>query len=179
MTYFKICDTFHSHPKRHRAGNEAVGLWASAGSWCGQQLSDGRVEQYVVDLYGNDELAQRLCEAKLWHAPGHDCPSGCPQITEGYVFHEWTKHNRTRDEVERERAKWRLKKAGQRMSPGDSPRESLGDSTGYAPWDSPWESRESPGIGTGDLAEEEKRSCVHGEPRGEWACAICRKAQAS
>lgn len=181
MTYFRVCDTWHSNPKRRAAGSGAAALWAAAGSWSGQQLTDGHIPMYVVRDYGTVRQADRLCEVRLWHAAGHDCPD-CPQPVDDYVFHKWPKHNRTRAEVERERRQWKQKKAGQRAASAE-PAGPRVVSPGDAPWDrasvSPGESPKSPGMEEGDFdsaltAATTHLPCSHGESRGGWACALCR-----
>jgi hypothetical protein len=181
VTYFKVCDTWHAHPKRRAAGNAAAGLWTAAGSWSGQQLTDGHIPLYVVNNYGTLAQAARLCQVRLWHPPGHDCPA-CPQPVDNYVFHEWARHNKTRAQVENEREKWRLKQAGYR-STKDEPQGQPVVSPGDAPWDmvvvSPGESPKSPGMEEGDfdsaLTATTHLPCEHNEPRGSWACALCRR----
>ena len=78
MTYFKVDDHFHSHPKILDLGLEAIGLWTLAGSWSGEQLTDGFIpSSLIARLGGSPEIAQALVDAGLW------------EITEGgYLFHD-------------------------------------------------------------------------------------------
>ena len=48
MAWFKIDDNLAFNAKILQAGNEAVGLWVRAGSWCASQLSDGVIPKPVV-----------------------------------------------------------------------------------------------------------------------------------
>ena len=111
MAWFKVDDKLHSHPKRHRAGMRAMGLWVIAGSWCGDQLTDGLVPRDMLTVLGGKPAdAAALVAAGLWEE--------CPQ---GWIFHGWDGQNPTRYEVEEERekerqrkAEWRAKKAEKR-----------------------------------------------------------------
>ena len=103
MTWFKVDDNLAHHPKVIAAGNAALGLWVRAGSWAAQQLTDGFVPDTVLPALGTKKQADQLVAAGLWS-----------RVLGGYVFHEWTERQPTRDEVEtrrkrdRERiARWR------------------------------------------------------------------------
>lgn len=100
MVWFKIDDKFHtsskvlSIPRSHRLA--AIGLWSLAGTWAAQNLTDGRVPQYVLaELGATPRLRQALVEARLWldHGPA------------GVEFRSWVEYQPTRDHVEAERAK--------------------------------------------------------------------------
>lgn len=104
MTWFRVDDTFTTHPKVRsipRAQRLAAkGLWMSCGAWSAQQLTDGVITGDAVEDEGGDHvLAKLLVEAGLWHTEGHDCPR-CPQPPiGGYVFHDWPVYQRTREQV--------------------------------------------------------------------------------
>ena len=104
MTYFKVDDHFHSHPKILDLGLEAIGLWTLAGSWSGEQLTDGFIpSSLIARLGGSPETAQALVDAGLW------------EIAEGgYLFHDWDAHNQTKAQVIESRELWRSKKEKQR-----------------------------------------------------------------
>ena len=79
MTWFKVDDTFAIHPKVVQAGNDAIGLWARAGSWCSQQLTGGRFPAYMVPvLGGNASQCESLVRVGLWD-----------EVPDGYQFHGW------------------------------------------------------------------------------------------
>ena len=168
MTYFKVDDHFHSHPKILTLGLDAVGLWTLAGSWSGEQLTDGFIPvSLIARLGGSESTALALVDAGLWeHAPN------------GYQFHDWAAHNQTKAQVEESRELWRVKKEKQRayrtspvkndvslidqslslgVSPGDSPGESLG------------ESRESPGTRTKEQGTRNKEQVIRKEALKETA----------
>jgi hypothetical protein len=75
--WFKVDDKLHSHRKLRKAlrGHETkrvdiapMGLWVAAGSWSGDNLTDGFVPEWFVSSLDDDwaALAARLVEARLW-----------------------------------------------------------------------------------------------------------------
>jgi len=161
MTYFKVDDHFHSHPKILDLGLEAIGLWTLAGSWSGEQLTDGFIPaRLIARLGGSQETTQALVDAGLW------------EVREGgFIFHDWDAHNQTKAQVIESREAWRSKKEKQRgyrtsankddVSSLDAPLSvnsvdsiegidemSLGDTIGDSLGESLGESRESPGTRT-------------------------------
>lgn len=102
MTWFKVDDRFHSHPKAAASTLAALGLWAVAGSWSSDHLTDGFMPDHVIPQLsrGASELADELVAAGLWR-----------RVRGGYRFHQWgadsdgSKRNPTRKEVEEERRK--------------------------------------------------------------------------
>src|SRR5450756_1288103 len=93
MGWFKIDDQLFSHPKvlsidpRYRLA--AMGLFTLAGAWSSAYLTDGVVpKQSLSSLQATDKQAQVLIKAGLWDP--HPL---------GYVFHDWSDYNPTRDEV--------------------------------------------------------------------------------
>ncbi|MBU8819568.1 hypothetical protein [Mycolicibacterium goodii] len=140
MPHFRVDDALHSHPKAQRAGDDAIGMWVRAGSFCMAYLTDGFVpEWWVKQQPKGTAKAKKLVAAGLWH-------DGAERDGEkGYQFHEFTGPGRqdSREQIEAEREKWRKKKAGQRaMSPGDTKGDtapmSPGDTQGESPEDSPY-----------------------------------------
>jgi hypothetical protein len=103
MTWFKVDDSFHSHPKVFAASPAALGLWVVAGSWSGANLSDGFVPDHVLPrlLPDSPSLAKELVTAGLWK-----------RARGGYRFHDWGDFNPKRDDVEQERkaARERMRK---------------------------------------------------------------------
>ena len=101
MSWFKIDDNFHVHPKvksiprKDRAA--AVGLWCMAGSWCSQQLTDGHVPSYMLEEFGaSPRLATVLVAARLWVV---ETERG------GWIFHDWHSHQPSKAEVDEKRRK--------------------------------------------------------------------------
>lgn len=82
--WFKVDDSFHSHPKALEASLAAIGLWALAGSWTGDHRKDGFVSDQAVKSLsrGALELADELVTAGLWK-----------RTKGGYRFHQWDQRN--------------------------------------------------------------------------------------
>jgi hypothetical protein len=119
VTWFRVDDTFATHPKAVAAGNAALGLWVRAGSWSGQQLTEGYIPSSVVLLLGGRRsTAEQLVRAGLW-----------VKVEGGYQFHQWEQANPTRAQVEadREAARQRQKRARDRAQQN---RTSRRDTTG-------------------------------------------------
>ena len=80
MPWFRLEDSFHSHPKVIRAGNEATGLFVRCGTYAAEHLTDGFIPEHIAILYGAAEirsrgdaappgtetLAETLVRVKLW-----------------------------------------------------------------------------------------------------------------
>lgn len=95
MTWFKVDDSFHSHPKVLAASPAALGLWVVAGSWSGANLSDGFIPDHVLPRLLPDAatLARELVTAGLWK-----------RTRGGYRFHDWNDFNPVAEAVQAERA---------------------------------------------------------------------------
>lgn len=94
MPWFKVDDSFHSHPKTLATDPAALGLWVIAGAWSSANLTDGFVSTMVLSrlLPDSDELAKKLVAAGLWkRAKG------------GYQFHDWSDYQPNKNDVEKER----------------------------------------------------------------------------
>jgi len=69
MAWFRIEDSFHSHPKVKRAGNAAIGLWVRCGTWSASYETDGFVPIDVAqgkDGFGSQREVEALVRAHLW-----------------------------------------------------------------------------------------------------------------
>ncbi|WP_282792064.1 mucin-2 [Streptomyces sp. CC224B] len=105
MTWFKVDDTAHAHPKLLKAGNAALGLWVRAGAYAAQHLTEGLIPGVVAQLYGTAPQARKLIASGLWHTSGHDC-ARCKQPPAGdYVMHDFLVYNPSRARVEDDRAR--------------------------------------------------------------------------
>jgi hypothetical protein len=111
MPFMLYDDQFPSHPKvvdvklRDRTAltlHLLCGTWSSAGSAPGFVTEAAAVEQAGSRARAK-KWAAALVDAGLWHAPGHDC-GRCPQITAGWVYHDWIDYNPDAEEVARRRA---------------------------------------------------------------------------
>lgn len=102
MPYFPVDDRFHSNAKAAAASLAALGLWALAGSWANDHLTDGDIPRHMIALLsrGATELADELVSVGLWR-----------RTKTGYRFHQWhadadgTPRNASRSEVQAMRAK--------------------------------------------------------------------------
>lgn len=90
MTWFKVDDSFHSHPKTAAVSLAAVGLWTVAGTWSGAYLTDGLVDDHMISLLsrGSTELVDELVRAGLW-----------TRTKGGYRFHDWSDYQPTSKSV--------------------------------------------------------------------------------
>jgi hypothetical protein len=113
LTWFKVDDSFHSHPKVLAASPAALGLWVVAGSWSGSNLSDGFVPDHVLPRLVPDSvtLAKELTTAGLWK-----------RVRGGYRFHDWSDFNPESGAVlaEREAARQRMRAVRARRKEGET-----------------------------------------------------------
>ena len=126
MPWFKVDDTLHSHPKVRRAGAAAVGVWATAGSFCMAYKTDGFVPAYYLDGWGKTGAtsARRLVECGLWVEATKDGE-------DGYQFHDWDDYQPSSDEIERDREAARVRmrdirekrRRAREGGPADAPRK--------------------------------------------------------
>lgn len=160
MPWGRIDDGFYDHPKLDRLGKDklhAVGLHWLAVSWCNRWLTDGHVTtERVTKLGGTVRLADLLVAAELWE-----------RDADGYLIHDFLEFNEAKADVEAAREAEREKKRRQRaggagkavqsgavvnapgsgrfvsphVSPGDTPRDSLGVSPQVSPSTVPLPSR--------------------------------------
>ncbi|AXQ60666.1 hypothetical protein SEA_ALI17_50 [Gordonia phage Ali17] len=103
MTWFKVDDNFHHHPKALSAGNAALGLWVRAGSWCGSNLTEGYIPRRIALQMGSRAQVRSLISTGLWI-----------EVDDGYMFHEWGERQPTKAEVESEREANRKRQANYR-----------------------------------------------------------------
>jgi hypothetical protein len=106
MTWFKVDDSFHAHPKILATEPAALGLWVIAGAWSSAHLTDGVVPDHALSrlLPDSAELAQKLVTTGLWR-----------RIKGGYRFHDWAHYQPSKADVEEERnaARERMRKLRQ------------------------------------------------------------------
>jgi hypothetical protein len=92
MPWFRVDDNLAFHPKIMRAGNAAIGLWARAGSWSAQQLTEGHVPLDLARNIGTRGEADRLVSVGLWL-----------RTDDGYQFHQWAERQPPKSKVEADR----------------------------------------------------------------------------
>lgn len=117
MTWFRVDDLLPDHRKVRKAGTSAMGLWVLAGAWSAGHLTDGWVPTEVALRYGTARQAERLEAAGLWHARSSDGE-------DGWVFHQWTDHQPTREQVELRRKNAADRQANWRKKNQETPDES-------------------------------------------------------
>lgn len=66
MSWARIDDRFHSHPKVVAAGNAAVGVYARALAYCAGYATDGFVAKAVAESFGSRKELEQLCAVGLW-----------------------------------------------------------------------------------------------------------------
>lgn len=84
MTWARLDDQLHAHPKALAAGLEAMGLWTLALSWCRAYRTGGQVSPEALRRLAGPKakrLAARLVDARLWKPAG-----------DGWRFHDWAEH---------------------------------------------------------------------------------------
>jgi hypothetical protein len=93
MTWFKVDDGFHSHPKVLRAGNAAVGLYVRCGSYSSDHLTNGHIPDAIAKLYGTEPQVNALLRERLWvTVPG------------GYLMPDFLEFNPSAEKVLAQRA---------------------------------------------------------------------------
>lgn len=74
MTWFRLDDGSHDHPKVEAAGNAAWGLVCRLGAWSAQKLTDGFVPDSIVQRYGTAGQRQRAIDIGLVIVGTNDAP---------------------------------------------------------------------------------------------------------
>jgi len=124
VSWAKLDDGYHMHPKVVRAGNAATGVHARAVSYCAFHLTDGRLpEEAAVAIQSSDVGAiERLLAVGLFE-----------RIPGGYLVHDYRKYNPSAKQVKRERrqAATRMRKHRKRYTVTSAERtENPGDGDG-------------------------------------------------
>lgn len=102
MTWFRIDDTFHTHPKvlalrASKHGKGSLALWTLAGTWSSQHLTDGHIPAAAVPVLGGLVAeAEALVAVGLW-----------TRTEDGYAFHDWLDRNPSRTRVQEKREQQR------------------------------------------------------------------------
>lgn len=89
MTWGKVDDKLHSSIKWRATPKPARALWATALSWCMDQLTDGFVPiGMLTALDGTRAEANALVRAGLWE-----------DVDGGWLFHDWLEYQPSRETV--------------------------------------------------------------------------------
>lgn len=114
MSWFNLDDGFYDHPKFESISDSATALWARVGAWCAKHATDGvfhlnvarRLSRPHGDAAACSGYVSELLQAKLWERVDYDESS--------LAFHEWSKYQRTKQQVEHDRDRGRQRKADYR-----------------------------------------------------------------
>lgn len=102
MTWFKVDDKLHGHPKWWALSPNAKALWTTAGSWSSSYKTDGIVLDGQVPILapqvGLTPRATRTAAAELVGAGMWAVVDG------GWAFHNWTDFNPLRAQQDKEAA---------------------------------------------------------------------------
>ncbi len=103
MTWFKIDDKLHAHPKWWSLSPDAKALWTTAGAWSASYKTDGLIgtvqleilaPQVGLSLGKTKKAAAELVEARMWVV----------EEGVGFRFHQWTEFNPLRATLEKDAA---------------------------------------------------------------------------
>jgi hypothetical protein len=111
MTWARLDDTFHHHPKPMKVNLAALGLFALGLSYAADNGTRGRLpERWVLGRMVQDDqsAAEQLVDAGLWHREGND-----------FVIHDFHDYNLTPEELTEQRNGSRERKKRQRDSERD------------------------------------------------------------
>ena len=123
MAWFKVDDNFLMHPKTAMLSNDATALWLRAGSWSGQQRTDGFVPRVMLPMFRSTEAAvDELVTVGLWEPESLDG-------VDGYRFHDWADYQPMSDEDELRRKRSEAGRKGMERRWGKRRRES-GETSG-------------------------------------------------
>ncbi|SBN64431.1 hypothetical protein GA0004736_3391 [Curtobacterium sp. 9128] len=93
MPWFKVDDGFWSHPKTLQLSDGAQALWMRAGSWSMHHLTDGHIPAFALPLLrAKPRFVNELVAVSLW----------IPDEA-AYRFHDWSRYQPTRQQIESDR----------------------------------------------------------------------------
>jgi hypothetical protein len=138
VSWVKLDDQFHSHPKVIAGGNEVAGVYARSLASCGAYHTDGFVSRRQAATFAVTRVLKKVTDAGLWEEvePGEARTvtgrrdSGNRQLADvsitfdyyGFFIEDFLHHNPTREEAEAARAKRRSagSKGGQAKAEADA-----------------------------------------------------------
>lgn len=117
MGWVKLDDCFSEHPKVERAGDLAAWLYVCGLQYSSRALSDGFIPETrlpkLTGLKNVGRLADTLVEVGLWD-----------RVEDGFHIHDYVEHQRTAEQVKRERTAAAERAARARASREKSRRDS-------------------------------------------------------
>lgn len=106
MTWVRMDDGYPRHRKIRPLSDAAFRLDVSGWGWSSEYLTDGHIGAddlpHVADIKKPAAAVAELVKRGRWHGAGHECPR-CPEITDGWVIHDYLGYNPSREKVQRER----------------------------------------------------------------------------
>lgn len=97
MTWLKVDDTVTEHPKCVGLSPAAWTLWLHGLTYCSRNLTDGHIPAVMLPRLSSiqtpKKAAQELTQAGLWH-----------ETSDGWEVHDYTEHQRSKADIETERA---------------------------------------------------------------------------
>lgn len=107
MTWARLDDGFHAHPKIDGLSLAARGLFATALSYAAHYETDGQLPERVINYHARGHAGRKalkeLLEAGLFEP-----------VEAGYSIHDYLDYNRSREEIEAERVGARSRQASKR-----------------------------------------------------------------
>ena len=185
MSWVRLDDMLHAHPKVLRAGNEALGAWVRMLTYCAAYLTDGVIDgDTALALAGRQKVLDKLVSARLLDREG-----------DTLRVHDYLAHNPSRAQVLADRAakterqsRWRAKLDADRANPENTGKTVRVDASTRASTNA---STNASRDGGGDAAplplplpshsrpEEEKRSATHSTGERASAPAHARESDPS
>lgn len=103
MTWVKLDDTVTEHPKCVALSSHAWTLWLHGLTYCSRNLTDGEIPGVMLARLSSvpqpRKVASELIDAGLWH-----------DSDGSYWIHDYCEHQRTRADIEAERAAARARR---------------------------------------------------------------------
>lgn len=104
MTWVKLDDQFHTHPKIQAAGRDGRDLWLAGLCYSSANLTDGIIPKTAVPIIAamagvKPSVAKRVVDAGLWEDEGAT-----------FRVHDYLEHQSSKEKVEAERARTRQRK---------------------------------------------------------------------
>lgn len=102
MSWAKLDDKFWSNPKVEMVGNEAAGAYARMLSYCGDQLTDGKLTDGAARYIAKAKVIDRLAEFGF-----------IVQNGSGWVIPDYLDYNRSKAQVLAKREADKKRKGGE------------------------------------------------------------------
>src|SRR6266498_1624834 len=108
MVWGRLDDMYPLNRKVRPLSDAAFRLDVSGICWSNKNKTDGRVPAADLGTVSDARRPKRavveLVHWGRWHEPGHDCDR-CPQISDGWVIHDFPDYNRLLAQTEEIRGK--------------------------------------------------------------------------